>query len=140
VYVETTIPSFHDEVRTTPDIVARREWTRQWWNGAPERYELVTSAAVLDELAGGLPERGARRLALVRDLPLRLWKCSEAPMKKSRNDPVIDEIREIRRRISARFDHDPARMVVHYMELQKRYRDRLIEAAKNDGRGDQSVA
>ena len=33
-------------------------------------YELVTSPAVLDELAGGLPERSAKRLALIRDLPL----------------------------------------------------------------------
>ncbi len=70
VYVETTVPSFYHEVRTAPDIVARREWTRQWWDNATERYELVTSPAVLDELAGGLPERGAKRLALVRDLPV----------------------------------------------------------------------
>ena len=32
--------------------------------------KLVTSPAVLDELAGGIPERSAKRLALVRDLPL----------------------------------------------------------------------
>lgn len=70
VYVETTVPSFYHEVRTAADIVARREWTRQWWDNATERYELVTSPAVLDELAGGLPERGAKRLALVRDLPI----------------------------------------------------------------------
>ncbi len=70
VYVETTIPSFYYEMRSTPDIVARREWTRSWWKGAPERYDLVTSPAVLDELVGGPPERSAERLALVRDLPL----------------------------------------------------------------------
>ena len=70
VYVETTIPSFYHEDRTHPGIVARREWTQQWWNGAPEHYELVTSPAVLDELAGGTPERSLKRLALVRDLPL----------------------------------------------------------------------
>ncbi len=70
VYVETTIPSFYHEMRTTPDIVARRQWTRLWWTGAPERYDLVTSPAVLDELIGGPPERSAQRLALVRDLPL----------------------------------------------------------------------
>jgi hypothetical protein len=70
VYVETTIPSFYHEVRTSPDIVARRDWTRQWWETAQERYELVTSPAVLDELAGGRPERGEMRLDLVRGLPL----------------------------------------------------------------------
>jgi hypothetical protein len=70
VYIETTIPSFYHEVRTAPDIVARRDWTRRWWDGAVDHYELVTSLAVLDELAGGLPERGAMRLDLVRNLPL----------------------------------------------------------------------
>jgi len=70
VYVETTIPSFYHEVRTAPDIVARREWTRRWWEEASELYELVTSPAVLDELAGGRPEHSALRLNLVRDLPL----------------------------------------------------------------------
>lgn len=70
VYVETTIPSFYHEPRTTPDIVARREWTRLWWNGAAERYDLVTSLAVLDELRGGAAERSAERLMLVRHLPI----------------------------------------------------------------------
>jgi predicted nucleic acid-binding protein len=70
VYVETTIPRFYHETRTAPDIVARRRWTRQWWSGAPERYELVTSSPVLDELAGGPRERIAERLTLVRELPL----------------------------------------------------------------------
>ena len=70
VYVETTVPSFYHEERTAPGILARREWTQQWWDSAPGRYELVTSPAVLDELAGGIPERSAKRLALVRDLPL----------------------------------------------------------------------
>jgi hypothetical protein len=39
---------------------------------------------------------------------------------------VIEEIREVRHRISARFDHDPVRLVAYYMELQKNYADRLI--------------
>lgn len=41
-------------------------------------------------------------------------------------DPIIDEVRAIRREISARFDHDPARLVEHYMKLQQVYRERLI--------------
>ena len=51
-------------------------------------------------------------------------------MKQSQSDPVIDEIREIRHSISARFDHDPTRWVAYYIELQKQYQDRLIEAEK----------
>ncbi len=70
VYVETTIPSFYHETRTTPDIVARREWTRQWWHDAPNRYELLTSPAVLDELASGPADRKDEWLSLLRDLPL----------------------------------------------------------------------
>jgi hypothetical protein len=70
VYIETTIPSFYHETRTTLDIVARREWTRQWWSNASEHYELVTSRPVLDELSGGPPGGSAKRLALVRELPL----------------------------------------------------------------------
>lgn len=70
VYVETTIPSFYHEQRTDPDVVARRRWTRQWWHGAASHCELVTSVAVLDELAGGDPVASETRLALVRDLPI----------------------------------------------------------------------
>ena len=53
VYIETSIPSFYYEVRTEPDMVARREWTREFWNQATDNYLLVTSLAVLDELNRG---------------------------------------------------------------------------------------
>jgi hypothetical protein len=49
-------------------------------------------------------------------------------MESEPNDPVIDEIREIRHRISARFGHDPARLVAHYMEFQKQFADRFLRA------------
>ena len=52
-------------------------------------------------------------------------------MKQSQSDPVIDEIREVRYRISARFEHDPTQLVAFYMEMQKQYQDRLIETAKS---------
>ena len=45
-------------------------------------------------------------------------------------DPVIDEIREIRHQISARFGHDPARLVEHYMQLQKEDDVRLSDGVK----------
>jgi predicted nucleic acid-binding protein len=70
VYIETTIPSFYHDVRTSPDIVARRDWTRRWWSDAHVGYTLVTSEAVLEELEGGIQEHAEERLSLVADLPL----------------------------------------------------------------------
>jgi hypothetical protein len=54
-------------------------------------------------------------------------------MKKNLNDPVIDEIREVRHRISARFDHDPAQLVAFYIEMQKQYQNRLIKIQRPSG-------
>jgi hypothetical protein len=61
-------------------------------------------------------------------------------MQQPPSDPVIDEIREVRHRISTRFEHDPARLVAYYMELQKQYQDRLIETDKSAERAEQSTA
>ncbi len=70
VYVETTIPSFYHTTRSEASSVARRAWTRRWWAVAQDRYVLVTSEAVLDELRDGdYPSRKAA-LALVQDLIL----------------------------------------------------------------------
>jgi hypothetical protein len=52
-------------------------------------------------------------------------------MRPTQSDPVIDEIRDVRYRISARFGHDPERLVAYYMELQKQYEDRLIKAEED---------
>jgi hypothetical protein len=43
------------------------------------------------------------------------------------NDPVNDEIREVRHRISERCGHDTRRLVAYYIALQEQYRDRLIQ-------------
>ncbi len=61
-------------------------------------------------------------------------------MKEIRNDQPIDEIRELRRRISARFDHDPARLVAYYVKLQEQYRDRLIDTPKKSEETDHPTA
>lgn len=45
-------------------------------------------------------------------------------------DPVIEEIREIRHRISERCNHDPAQLVAYYMKLQQRHRDRLLDSPR----------
>ena len=47
-------------------------------------------------------------------------------MNPSTPDPVIDEIREIRHRISARYEHDPAKLVAYLMQFQEQFRDRLV--------------
>lgn len=61
-------------------------------------------------------------------------------MNQAQSDPVIDEIREVRHRISARFNHDPAQLVAYYNQLQEDYRDRLLESPKANERGDESAA
>jgi len=58
-YIETTIPSFYHEVRSEPSMVARRDWTRRWYDVAVASDRVVSSAAVLDELRrGDFPSRG----------------------------------------------------------------------------------
>ena len=37
-YIETTIPSFYHEVRAEPEMVARRDWTRRWYDVAVASY------------------------------------------------------------------------------------------------------
>ena len=71
IYIETTIASFYYEVRTEPEMVARRNWTRRWLDAAKAgNDELVTSLAVEAELeAGDFPGR-ADALELIADLPL----------------------------------------------------------------------
>jgi predicted nucleic acid-binding protein len=70
VYVETTIPSFYHETRTAPAIVARRDWTRQWWEAAPDKFQLLTSPVVLNELANGPADRRSTWLQFMKDLPV----------------------------------------------------------------------
>lgn len=51
-------------------MVARREWTRRWWEHAKGTCDLLTSVAVVDELEqGDFPNRDAC-LRLVAPLPL----------------------------------------------------------------------
>lgn len=70
VYIETTIPSFYHEVRPEPDMVARREWTREWWDHHRSHYLLVTSIAVIEELERGDHPRKQECLELLARVPL----------------------------------------------------------------------
>lgn len=53
VYIETSIPSFYYNNRKPPEMIARQNWTREWWDQHRQNYELVTSEAVLEELQNG---------------------------------------------------------------------------------------
>lgn len=70
VYIETTIPSFYHEVRGEPDMVARRMWTRQWWDEYQCYYEVVTSDAVIDELSRGDHPVKGQTLRMIESLEL----------------------------------------------------------------------
>lgn len=61
-------------------------------------------------------------------------------MNQPQSDPVVDEIREVRHQISARVEHDPARLVAYYMKIQEQYRDRLVDTSTTSERADPSAA
>ena len=42
------------------------------------------------------------------------------------SDPVIDEVRSVRRKISASYGHDVRKMIADHMKQQERYADRLV--------------
>ncbi len=70
VYIETSIPSFYHEIRTEPEMIARRQWTQEWWETAADNYALVTSVAVLDELNRGSFPIKNDAIDLLKELPL----------------------------------------------------------------------
>jgi hypothetical protein len=44
------------------------------------------------------------------------------------NEVEIERVRDARHRISAKFGHDPYRLVAHYMERQKDHPERVVSA------------
>lgn len=69
VYVETTIPSYLS-ARPSRDLLtaAHQQVTHDWWATARERYRMVISEAVIDEIGAGDPTYASRRIELVADL------------------------------------------------------------------------
>ncbi len=51
-------------------MVARRDWTRDWWDNHRQGYLLVTSEAVLDELTRGDYPSQEKVLLLINDISL----------------------------------------------------------------------
>ncbi len=56
-----------------------------------------------------------------------------------KDDPAIAKIREVRHRISAEHDHDPRKVVEYYIEMQKQYRERLVERSADEEKHSQPV-
>ncbi|MDQ3255725.1 MAG: hypothetical protein M3R15_17810 [Acidobacteriota bacterium] len=56
-----------------------------------------------------------------------------------KDDPAIAKIREVRHRISAEHDHDPRKVVEYYIEMQKQYRERLVERSADEEKHNQPV-
>jgi len=69
VYIETTVFSFYYDVRRSPEVVAMRNWTRQWWKKCRPGYDVVTSTAVLAELERGHLAHRKRALRMAQALP-----------------------------------------------------------------------
>jgi hypothetical protein len=44
-----------------------------------------------------------------------------------KDDPVIERIREVRRRISEAHDHDSEKLIKHYQELQKKTKRKFFK-------------
>jgi hypothetical protein len=70
VYIETSIPSFLVETRTDPEMISRRNWTREWWEEQRSHYELATSLAVMDELEEWDHPHKGKALELISGLSL----------------------------------------------------------------------
>lgn len=49
-------------------------------------------------------------------------------------DPLIDDVRRVKREISAEFDHDPAKLIAFLTEYQKQFADRLTQPPSEDSR------
>ena len=49
-------------------MVARREWTREWWDSHRKQYDLVTGFAVIEELSKGNHPDKKEKLDLITEL------------------------------------------------------------------------
>lgn len=71
LYIETTIIGYLTaRSRDTVIFQARQELTREWWNRRRNRYDLVTSQLVVDEVSAGDPTAAAERLRYLDQIPL----------------------------------------------------------------------
>lgn len=79
-YIETSLISYLT-ARPSRDVVvaAYQEITRQWWQDAPERFDLVASELVVTEAGAGNADAARARLAMLESVTLlNTTKNSEA--------------------------------------------------------------
>lgn len=70
VYVETSIPSYYHEIRSEPEIIAKKNWTREWWNIERYNFEIFVSEAVIFELQNGDYPTKTECLEFIKDISI----------------------------------------------------------------------
>jgi predicted nucleic acid-binding protein len=70
VYIETSVISFYFEKRKEPEMVARRNWTVDWWKNEADCFTCLTSTAVINELQRGSHPNKEECLNLIKELAL----------------------------------------------------------------------
>ena len=59
----------------------------------------------------------------------------------TKNDPALDAIRKVRHEISRGFDNDPARLIAHYIEMQRRIeQSKIIRGPEEDDKAPKLAA
>jgi hypothetical protein len=58
----------------------------------------------------------------------------------TKTDPALDTIRKVRRQISRDFEHDPVRLIEHYVELQRRMDTSKLVGGPDDDLDESNVA
>jgi hypothetical protein len=56
-----------------------------------------------------------------------------------KDDPTISKIRETRHNISENNSHSPQKIVDYYIELQGKYKDRLLKSSEEEEQREPSI-
>jgi hypothetical protein len=88
VYVETTIPSYYFETRTSLQVRAWKAATRHWWRHYRSAFDLVTSQ--FDPHSRHTIGDHSRGPAM---------KPASRSKSKPQQDPVVREVRTIRKKL-----------------------------------------
>ncbi|NQT36597.1 MAG: type II toxin-antitoxin system VapC family toxin [Planctomycetes bacterium] len=70
-YIETTVISYLTAWPSRDVVIAgHQQITREWWQNAVDRFELVASQLVVDEASAGDPDAASERLAALNSVTL----------------------------------------------------------------------